>query len=1335
MQNRGTLRDFYCFLHNGANEYYSASYDAVGLPIISKDFYPNQKPLDFNPSNLKDVQITFGTNKNYFAGTRSVLISWNFIGDGAEIVRYIKYTGTGYAAELYILLIRYDPSVGIYKKYYEGRLDLAKAKDIPLIGYSVPCIDLSCWGILAQNEGVRYQIDCTPQNPKAIPILFDGITLQSRYTWQPVPGDNKVGFAVYNMVDIFLVIPIVLANTDGDSFGLITQDQQIATNQGGNITNIFSFVELGNFFFVKATRPIQINVVGSITFDLRLENQWPVTNGTFIVQFIDQNGNSIPIVSIPLSNQLNVHKTYSFTISNIIDIDEGQSWALMGTITGFRQYTNQGEDIIHINFSITNIIMSVKSVADASIVYGLRPLDVLQEIVSRATNNKYTANSNYFALNNKLVLTCGNALRNAPNAYIVSSFQDFFKSYNTERWLAFRIIQNQIWIEPAEIVYDDTPNLFELNEVKNIEIEDALDYLINEVQVGTPNQDYRHTSGRLEFNTTNTFSIYQFNIRNTLSLVTVFRKDCYGMEFIRLDYQQQSTKDNSGDDSVFMVDITDTVGSAGSEAENFVSFDVDATPLAPLIYYPFNNDSITNDKPVIRGACQPNAAFNIYVDGSLDGSTSSDDNGYYTYNIQTSLTPYIQDVQIGVHTIDVTFTDETGTLNSVTVNILTGTTAPNIEYPKNKDSLYNNKPIIKGFLQAGQTLPLILDGQQIANVTGDGNCRWTYTFGLFSPMSNGQHLLTIGSAFSTFNVNSFTDIPLITKYQIPYDAIDGFTSVEQLPLIEGVAAPNTKVDLYLDYYPDVSLGTTFSNETGNWRIQILEMFQSDNITPLTPIPNGNHILSTSLDILSTKISVNGFTLNRPAYDNISGVIDNTVFNAELTPMHNMINRMNYWKSIFYQQPDTVIKFETGTKNQSFSTTINGITTKENNNITISQFQGTPLFLPYIVNFTTETPFSFVDTIDNFNKGGLVKFSYQGNILYGLPIGKMVVEDVTRDVQKWSLLVSAKTSLQTLLNLSNQGQTFNLMSNSIYHSDYNTLHFVMYNFQAPDMFDQQPELYEDWFMNRNNRWVNNPEYIQKVQRTDTLIDQIIVNSVTGSIFLNMHRCKDGTFVQTFTYTPVTPAPIPAPDIVLQCNINLTNTPDGEYFFTLLVGGVPCAISERITVADRWYGTIYIDSGNSVNKTGAIFSNGWRSQFRVEGLVEKYVGGIESIINEDEEGNFDVLHAISTKRKTVLFGSGTGIPDYLYLKIVSAIILDDLKIQGVYYVISKNSRVEPVDKIPGYPMYYYSVDFDVKQDQNGHAFDAGEGTFRNNVILVVDAGAFGLGGGQLSEIELD
>jgi hypothetical protein len=307
-----------------------------------------------------------------------------------------------------------------------------------------------------------------------------------------------------------------------------------------------------------------------------------------------------------------------------------------------------------------------------------------------------------------------------------------------------------------------------------------------------------------------------------------------------------------------------------------------------------------------------------------------------------------------------------------------------------------------------------------------------------------------------------------------------------------------------------------------------------------------------------------------------------------------------------------------------------------------------------------------------------------------------------------------------------------MANSIFRSDFNTLHFVKYNYTAPISIDQQAEVYEDWFENRNDRWVNNPIYVQKVQRTDTIIDQVIVNTISGTLELRMYSCKDGKLLKTFIYNAVNPAPIPAPDIVRQATVDFSGVSDQELFFAIHVGGTPVAISERIALADRWNGTLLIDSGNSKNKTGAIFSNGWRSKIRVEGLVEKWVGEIEPNVNEDELGNFDVLKAVATKKRTILFGSGTGIPDYLYFKIMSAVVLDDLKIQNVGYTISKDARVEPVDKISGYPMYYYSIDFDLKDNQYGFAFDGGEGGFVNAVTLVVDAGAFGLGG--LTEIEL-
>lgn len=1302
--DRDRMKDFYCFIRDAANRYYSASYSNIGEIVISTSSFPNMTPIEMNPANLKTMEFAFGTNKTYFSGARSMVINWEMIGDGADIVRSIKYNGRGYAGELYFLILRYNPYDGIYYKYYEGRFDLAQCKD-KNVSISCPCIDSSCWGILSQNDTVQYSIDCTPQSPTAVPVLFDGINLKSRYTWQTVNSS----FKLHNDEGVLFDHPIdlVQVNSDGDSVGIITKNEHYVPADSPRYTT-------DNYIY-RPTKPNTIHLFGQFNYQAQTERPGEIE----ITLWIHTNLKLIKIAS----NYFHINDSYIYQYMSFdVNIDLAAGEWVEFFLGGTKSTNAAGLHDWVILPDVCNIYIETLTRSDASIVWCRRPLDVAQEIVANGTNNKYTVNSDFFTKNNKIVLTTGNALRGSANAQIKSSFQNWFKAYDIEYWLAFKIVKNQMWIEPVPVIYDGSTNLFEIGEVKDYDIEDAYDYLLNEIELNMNKQDYRHTSGRLEFNGLNTFSVYQYNVKNKLSLVSPYRKDCYGMEFIRYDYQQQSTQDNIGDDAVFMVDITDEKGSAGKDVFNFTDITVNNQPLAPIIYFPRQNDVIANNKPTISGVCQPDTQVFIYADGVVDGSTSSDGNGNWSYNIQTPLDYFEQDVNTGVHLLEATFTDLTGTQSAVTITCVDEIQASGFENIHSNDNLYDNKPLIRGYLESGITLPLFLDGVMLLNVTGDGNGRWAVK----SPvLLNGRHVLKLDSATVIFNVFSFVELPIITSFQ------EGLQIVDNIPLVEGVAKPGTKVDLYLDYYPNVSLGTTFADTNGNWSIQLVPM-EKDDGTPLIPIPNGNHVISTSLDIDSVSISIEGYLLNRPNYSNIQGVLDDSVYNTQLTPKHNLIKRMVFWKSVFAQQPDTIIKFETGDKNVAFSTTLDGVTTKENDDLLISQYSDQPLFLPYIFNCTVETPFFFADVVDNFNNGGLVKLTYQGNELYCLPIGKMSVNDVTRDVQKWSLLISAKTPLSTLLKLSTPGLILNTMSNTVFRSDYNTLHFVKYNFDASVDYDKQPELYEDWFANRNDPWVNNPEYFQKVQTTDVIVDQIIINGLGGTITMKMYDCENGKLIQTYNYSAVTPAPIPAPDIVLQTTIS--NLPEGEYFFCMFVGTTPFAISERISVATRHYGTILIDAAGTRNKTGAIFSNGWRSKFRVEGLVEKYVGSMENIINEDEMGDYDMLRAVTTRKRTIVFGTGKGIPDYLYLKIVSAITLDDLLIQGVGYTIDKNASIEPPNKISGYPMYYYQVDFDLKDNVYGYTFDNVVGRDIRSVVLSVDNGAFGFANGGFSDITL-
>ena len=1273
--DRTFIKEWYCYLLTKSKMYYYSYYNSLGQPVIATD--ANPKPLGMNPSNLKEMQLTFATNKNYFSGVRTLAMNFTFVGDGADIIRNIKYTGRGYSDEIFFLIERFDPFNGGFDRYYYGKLDLSQTKDT-VSGYSVPVIDNSAWGVLSQNDDVKYPIDCNPHNPKTIPVVFDGITLRAKFTYQPV----DVLFTVNKIANTLQPFAIPLINTDGDSSSIITNNQTY-NFQDDNVP-AGTIPDIQNNYIIKAGRQCTITISGVFSFEWRVQQPETASLELGLVSNLNMDffilGNRL-ISPIGAGNP----KDFNISFSRTILLSEGQSMTMViKVIDGENNYdwwiTPYGT-----TFSITT-----DTQPDATIVYARRPLDVLRDVVGRATKNKYVVNSNYFETNPNIVLTCGDALRQAANAQIKTSFRDWFNSYDVEKWIAFRIDKKAIWVEPAIDIYNPVTNLFDIGEVKDVEIEDANEYLINEVELNMNKQDYRHPSGRLEFNGLNTFSVVQDNVKSKLSLVSPYRKDCYGMEFIRMDYQQQSTEDNSGDDTVFMVDITDERIDAQTFVNNFITIEVSNAPLSPIIYYPYNNDTINNNKPTIRGVSIPGQTFNVYIDGLFDGSgVGSGAYGDFIYNVQTPLA-VLDDFKDGVHTIELSYSDLTGTTTARTITLTSNTTEITFEGIHDGDKLYNSIPYIRGFMPVGQTADLYIDGLVVQTVTGDGSCRW------FNPpyqFSNGNHTMTLGTASVSFSTNNNVEIPLPCSVSFH----QGFMPIlNNLPIIRGVAKPSTTINIYLDYY-QTPIGTVTTTSTnGNWQFQVVPMNKSDGTT-LTPIPNGNHVISTSLFIQATPITISGFKLNRPAYTSMEGVLDNSVFNTELTPKHNLLNRMPYWKSIFYQQPDTIIKFETADKNRAFSTTIGGVTIKEASDVKLSDYPDSSLFYPYIFNCTVETPFFFADIVEDFSSGGLVKLAYQGIEILCLPIGKMSVEDVSRDVRRWSLLISTETPLQNLLNLSNPGSIYNVMGESIYRSDYNTLHFVKYESEQ-----DAPEIHEDWFKNRNEQWVNKPQYFQKLQTSDVLIDQIITNfAIPRQCTLTVFDAC-GNFVTSFPYFDQTTAPISAPKILKQVTVDLSLLGEGDFFFAVFAGSSIACISEPVSIKNKHYGTILIDGGSPKNKTGTVFSQGWRSKIRVEGLVEKWIGNIDTLINEDEIGDYDNLRSIATKKRTVLFGNGQGIPDWLYLKICNTILLDDLKIQGVDYVISKDARVEPVDRIAGYPMYYYSIDFTLKDNLFGYNF---------------------------------
>lgn len=1321
------FKNIYCFISDENRKFVQADQQPDGNYSLSRTSQP--LPIKFNPANILGSEIEFATNKKYFSLNRSISYPLEFIKDGAAALRELYHLGKGTEEKSYLTIIQWNGTLGYFELAYYGKIDYSQKVEDPKSGkFTVPVIDDSAWGVLSQNESVEYGIECSARNRKAIRVLIDGVTLLNRYTFQTVQAVIPliVGYNDY-------LVPFVMINQDGDSSGITVK------NQSGSFYNNFEpnlFSTSPAWFFNTAYAINNVNFNGNLMFEW--SNNPGLPSASISIHFITSLGQRHVIFAnglgdTPFSYNLIPGHIYNIPLDWTVNLAAGESVFIVDRMV----YFGPGGHAFTITPIVTNILVSTKTKTEPVVRYALRPLDLGQEIVAKGTNGRFTINSNHFTVNNKSVVLSGDSIRGVPNAKIFTTFEDYFKSFNALNFMALRQINGELWIEKANNVYGNPSNtIFNIGDCLELELEAATEFLANQIEVGSPKQDYRHPSGRLEVNSTNIFSLPMLNINKKLSIVSVYRLGCLDIQFLILDYLNQSTKDNSGDKSVYVLEITDDLGSAVEDIETFENVTIDNALLEPIIKSPLNDDIITYNKPVIRGIAPSFSPVNIYVDTVLDGGTVADANGNWSYNIVAALSTFVFGVTTGIHVIEATFTDLSAPTSSISIMIDTAnTTVPQIIYPAANDSLYNNKPLIRGVAQRGTVITVSLGAVIIGVVTADESCKWE----LQSPViPNGNNTIDIVTSSNVFYVNSDVQFPLLTYIG---SELDGFLIANNLPLIKGVASPGTVVTIWLNYISYLPLGNTTADANGNWEFQVIPINYPDPLSGLpvilAPIRNGLSVISTSLQNHTVGINVQGYKLSRPAFSSITGVTDNTIFNTAYSPKRMLENWYSMLSAIMSKQPLENVYFQKADKNGNLVTVLNGVTTAENTDIPVSSL-GSPIAILEYAKIKTKTNSTFAHLLENFNNGGTIKTNFRGKDIYMLPIGSMKMSNIISDVQEWKLLLSPNNLYSTLLNLYKNGLTIQLMTNSLYHSDYNTLHLVTYNFPDNPKFNFKT-IYDDWFENRNSAWSNNPFYIQKIQKAQIIKDQIITNTTQGTFYLRMFRCSDAVLEASFFYNPVNPAPIPTPDVVLETVIDFSFYDENQYFFVLdnFYDGTShyIAISERVETKVKWENTILIEANSSLNKTGAFFNTGFKTILRVEGLVKKLQPDIDTVIAKDETSNRELLYSNVARKRTIRFGTAYGLPDYLYLKIADALTLDNLVIEGVNYVLEEDEKITPSDDVDGHPLYYYNVNLALQTNERGKTFGAPGGSNTEGIVVVVDATAFGMPAGSLIRIDVD
>jgi hypothetical protein len=1303
-----------------------------------------KKWLKKNPNGWKDITLQWATNEKYFSTIRAFSTALKFVEDGKDIILDRLIKGKGTEEVMYLIILRQDPSGGVnyYKFEYKSRLDFSKAEPDVRTGLSVNMLQDDVFSLVQADENTKYSIPCNSSNPAAIKVLFDGLLMQDKLNYDGL--DLNVNNL--SIINRYCAVPLTFINNEGDSVGIINNSTNPTPFQ--NVITYVTDPSNTNYIF-SSTRDITLTFKG--TLSANVTNIRTVFANITLAKSTD-NGttyNARPIAwQGTIAPGVNV-----IPINYTINLLAGEKLHFI-----FQEFITISAPPSNVNWKESRIGIIFASQVDPSIAYGVRPLDLLQQLVSKISNGKYTANSKFFANNNRKVILSGSSLRGFTDAQIQTSFADWFQSYTSSYNLGVTVRGGVLWVEPIEDIYNSNRQLLDLGEVSNYKLSVAEQFIYTSAKFGYQKQNYNKRNGRYEFNCIHNYKFPIYTVLNQLNRVSPYHAAPFIMEFIRMDLQNLSSTDDKGDNEVFTAMISDSVGQTDGNISTAISFTVETlTIAAPIIKSPYSGATVYNNQPTITGVSQVNMTITVYIDGIVDGTTTADLNGNWAYQVQQQL----QSLSVngnGVHRIEATASasgNNSGFSKELSIIVDTqSTSAFIITSPTNNDTLYNNLPFISGTAPAGSVVAILIDSSPVATATANTSSLWGHQ--LTAPLSDAAHTITATSPSLpsapaiTITVNKNVSSPLITS------VVYGDVIFSNQPTIHGVAQAGVTVSVYLDGGggPIVSgvrgpLGTVVADANGDWSFHVTTVVDASGVTTAY-IPDGQHIISTTPTPVNVLAAISGYKLMRGSnkgpvmdYDVIKlddeyippGIDPSslpptlgqflhpeTLFNIEeTTPLRMLRAHDNILKSFLVQQPGEKITFNGAELNANLVTKKNGVVFNEGADVPVFDLKNN-LYLNFFLNFKAKVPFTFNEIMTGVNNDGYITVSCKGIPVYCLPVGSMSMKLATNEAQNWKLLVSGKTPFDSLIKIFSDPVIINIGPNMIYISDKNPLHFVRYNFTPPAGY-HIADLYDDWQKNRYPTWAAQPDYVQKVQKGDPLPIQFSTNGVSG-LQLLMVSCTTGLTVDTIVFNPVPGLVAPLPIVIQQCDINTNAYPEDQYWFAVVASGTIVAITEKVDLRTDWPDTLKIEYGGSKDTIDYYFSTGIQPMIRVQGQLLPLQQGAEVEVYEDEEGDYEMTRGVPTDFREIQFGNQFSlISDWMARKLNSITLLSNWRVEGTQYTRYSDSKWDKQDFGVGVPEVMVKMAITLGAHQLGVNISTPGDSGIQTTAYVLDATAFG------------
>lgn len=190
----------------------------------------------------------------------------------------------------------------------------------------------------------------------------------------------------------------------------------------------------------------------------------------------------------------------------------------------------------------------------------VNPETLLQNIINKITDTENIYKATIKGLNvvasNLDMLVAAESLRGFEDAKIHTSYADF-RDWLFSQGFEPYITNTSVNFVKREEAFNEGITALELNEQECAELAINVDsnYLFSGLKIGYDKQEYNNANGRFEFNGTNYYSSNIHINPNILEIISPYRADSIGMEFLAQTRLKQVTNKDS-DNDLFLVNVS-----------------------------------------------------------------------------------------------------------------------------------------------------------------------------------------------------------------------------------------------------------------------------------------------------------------------------------------------------------------------------------------------------------------------------------------------------------------------------------------------------------------------------------------------------------------------------------------------------------------------------------------------------------------------------------------------------------------------------------------------------------------------------------------------------------